>query len=49
MFGNPADKVATAYKEELSTRLHSFDVIVFAIYGRDGNYGQFANMFEDLF
>ena len=31
-FGNPADKVAQIFKEELSTRLHHFDDVVFAIY-----------------
>ena len=48
-FRNPSDKVATAYKEELLTRLNNFEVIVFAIYGKDRNYGEFVKMFEDLF
>ncbi|GAB7007728.1 hypothetical protein JCM18899A_52030 [Nocardioides sp. AN3] len=36
-FGNPADRVAGLYREEIARRTRSFDVLAFAIY--DAGYG----------
>ena len=49
-FCNPAEQVASAYKEALTARASQFDVIAFGIfhagYGPD-NYTPFAEAFAD--
>ena len=49
-FLNPADRVATLYKEEIEKVASSFDAIVFAVfypgYGKN-NFTPFAKAFED--